>query len=123
MSKVFTRTLLLSCHSFRLLRVETAKALIVKSLCYEGYGTFCNNNDTSEETLMSGNKKQFPKDAADKLNKDSGKDLNRREWGRALEEMKKENGLRGDDHGKLLRNGDFYDTRGTFRGNIHDYIP
>jgi hypothetical protein len=59
---------------------------------------------------------------ADGLNKGTGESLTKREWGRALEALKRDNGLRNDAHGKILSNGDFV-VNGTTIGNITHYIP
>ena len=48
------------------------------------------------------------------LSKDQGK--------RAIERMKKANGMRNDFHGKIYNNGDVYDDLGNLIDNILDYI-
>jgi hypothetical protein len=79
------------------------------------------NNDKSKRTVQKGGR-TLSNNAANELNETSGQNLNRREWGRALEELKKENGLRGDDHGTLKADGSWFDGRGVYRGNVIDYI-
>ncbi len=56
------------------------------------------------------------------LNQFFGEDLSKREWGRALEGMKRELGLRNDQHGKILGNGNYVDDVGNVLGNLGDYI-
>lgn len=46
-----------------------------------------------------------------------------RDWGRALEALKKDNGLRNDFHGRILDNGNYVDKTGNVIGNIGDYVP
>ena len=60
---------------------------------------------------------------ASALNEFSGRALHRRDWGRALEKLKKANNLRNDTHGKILSNGDYIDGTGCVIDNILDYIP
>jgi len=59
---------------------------------------------------------------AEGLNKGTGENLPKREWGRALEALKRDNGLRNDVHGQIMTNGDFV-VNGETIGNIADYIP
>jgi hypothetical protein len=56
------------------------------------------------------------------LNQMTGRNLNRREWGKALEGLKQDLGLRGDHHGKILSDGDYLDTNGRNLGNLIDYL-
>jgi hypothetical protein len=63
----------------------------------------------------------FEQRSADVLNDRFGLNLNRREWGRALEELKEAHGLRGDDHGRFLANGDF-ELAGKKIANILDFV-
>lgn len=56
------------------------------------------------------------------LNKAFGTDLNKREIGRALEKLKKENDLRNDRHGKIMSNGDYVDDVGNVIDNIGGYV-
>lgn len=81
-----------------------------------------NNNKNVSRTLQRGDR-TISNNTTRELNKTSGQNLTRRDWGRALENLKRENGLRGDDHGVLKADGSFIDSRGVYRGNIIDYIP
>jgi hypothetical protein len=50
--------------------------------------------------------------------------LEPREWGRALESLKQNEGLPNDFHGKILSNGNFANPdTGAIIGNIGDYLP
>lgn len=51
-----------------------------------------------------------------------GKNINRREWRKALDKLKKDLPLRGDHHGRILDNGGYIDGAGNFLGNIEDYL-
>ncbi len=57
------------------------------------------------------------------LNEKFGTNLSRREWGRALEGLKKENGLRNDFHGKIFSDGSFGRSIDDVIDNIVGYIP
>ncbi len=59
---------------------------------------------------------------AEGLNKGTGENLTRREWGRALEALKRDNGLSNNVHGQIMSNADFV-VNGETVGNIRDYIP
>jgi len=48
--------------------------------------------------------------------------MTNREWGRALEALKKDNGLRNDFHGRILDNGNYVDKSGNVIGNIGGYV-
>lgn len=63
------------------------------------------------------------KSTANTLNVRLGENLTSREWGRALESLKKDNGLRNDFHGRILDNGDYIDNAGKIIGNIGDFLP
>ncbi|WP_218110039.1 hypothetical protein [Oligoflexus tunisiensis] len=56
------------------------------------------------------------------LNQATGRSLNKREWGKALERLKDDLGLRNDHHGKILSNGDYLDTNGRNLGNLIEYL-
>nr|WP_256548269.1 DUF637 domain-containing protein [Xenorhabdus bovienii] len=58
---------------------------------------------------------------ADGLNQYFGKDLHRREWGRALEDLKFYSKLPGNHHARILDNGDYINAKGEILGNISDY--
>ena len=62
------------------------------------------------------------KNTADQLNKRFGKNLLPREWGRALEALKQDNGLPPNFHGAILSNGDFVGDGNNY-GSIADYLP
>ncbi len=59
---------------------------------------------------------------ANGLNKYFGEKLHKREWGRALEELKADNNLRNDHHGRIIDNGDYINSIGEIIGNIGDYL-
>ncbi len=63
------------------------------------------------------------KNTARILNDQLGVNLTSREWGRALEALKKDNGLRNDFHGRILDNGYYIDDAGNIIGSIEDYLP
>ena len=58
---------------------------------------------------------------ANALNKVFNKNLPRREWGRALEALKKDAGLPNNAHGALMDNGDFV-LNGNTIGNITHFL-
>ena len=72
-------------------------------------------------TLLRGTN-TFSNRAARHLNERFGRNLTRREWGRALEELKAQNLLRPNDHGQLLSDGRFI-FNGEDYGNIIWYVP
>ncbi|MBC9132009.1 hypothetical protein FcAc13_11930, partial [Frischella sp. Ac13] len=59
---------------------------------------------------------------ANALNKYFGENINKREWGRALESLKKDNNIRNDHHGRILDNGDYINSSGNVIGNIGEYL-
>jgi|GEM_PF-6555580 len=61
--------------------------------------------------------------AARELNKTFGTNFNRREWGRALEALKKERRLRNDFHGRLFSDGSYGSDLDEIVGNVRDYLP
>jgi len=71
--------------------------------------------------LQTGGRTIRPRTARE-LNKVTGKDLHRREWGRALEDLKRDYDLPGDHHGRILDNGDYLDEFGELLGNLQDYL-
>jgi hypothetical protein len=73
------------------------------------------------KTLQSGGN-TLKKRTADKLNEHFGENLPPREWGRALERLKGENGLPPNHHAKILENGDYVDDAGNVIGNLADYL-
>ena len=70
---------------------------------------------TGDRTIREGTAKA--------LNEFGDTTLKRREWGRALELLKRENQLRNDFHGKIGENGDYMDKAGNVIDNLFDYIP
>jgi RHS repeat-associated protein len=75
-------------------------------------------------TLQSGNSNTINKNTAKALNEHFGESLEPREWGRALESLKQNEGLPNDFHGKILSNGNFANPdTGAIIGNIGDYLP
>jgi len=62
------------------------------------------------------------KQAAKALNQFFGKNLTTREWGRALEAMKDDEGLGNNFHGQIKDNGDVFEN-GKFVGNLAQYLP
>ena len=81
-----------------------------------------NQTNKSPKTLQSGGN-TINQNTTDKLNKYFGTNYHRRDWGRALEELKKDFNLRNDHHGKILSNGDYMSGTGRIIGNIADYLP
>lgn len=71
-------------------------------------------------TLQSGGR-TMKSSTARELNKISGKNRVPREWGRALEELKFDNQLPRNHHGKIMSNGDYVDRLGNVVGNLLDY--
>ena len=50
--------------------------------------------------------------------------MNRRDWGRALEALKRAEGLPNNHHGQIHSNGNYVDpATGQVLGNLLDYIP
>ncbi len=58
---------------------------------------------------------------ANKLNKELGKDLHPREWGRKLGHLKKKFFLGNDHRGKIWSNGDFSDLDNNVIDNLLKY--
>ena len=73
-------------------------------------------------TLQSGGNKML-KQTADALNDALGQSVGRRDWGRALEGLKREFGLPGNHHGQIRSTGDYVDEAGNVFGNLVDYLP
>jgi filamentous hemagglutinin len=61
--------------------------------------------------------------AARQLNRAFGTNLHSREWGRALEALKKDHQLRNDFHGRLFSDGSYGSDISDILGNITDYLP
>ena len=66
---------------------------------------------------------RFNNRTAKALNEQLGENLNRKEWGRALEGLKKNLGLPANHHARILDNGDYIDDAGNILGNLLDYVP
>jgi hypothetical protein len=75
---------------------------------------------TGQTVLQTGGK-TFNKGTATALNKEFNMKLEPREWGRKLENLKKDHLLKNDHHGKILSNGDYSDLDGNVLGNLLDY--
>ena len=57
------------------------------------------------------------------LNDALGRSVARRDWGRALEGLKKELSLPRNHHGAIRSNGDYADEAGNILGSLLDYLP
>jgi len=57
------------------------------------------------------------------LNEHFGENLTKRDWGRALESLKRDHGVRNDHHGRILDNGDYVNDAGDILGNLSHYLP
>lgn len=57
------------------------------------------------------------------LNERFGTKLSKGEWGRALEDLKKDAGLRNDFHGKIFSDGSYGSSITNVLGNISHYLP
>ncbi|KEQ16540.1 hypothetical protein GZ78_22115 [Endozoicomonas numazuensis] len=73
------------------------------------------------KVIQTGGRKIFPH-TADILNKNLGRNLPPREWGRALEKLKNWERLPPKHHGKIYDNGDYADDAGKILGNIDDFV-
>ena len=63
------------------------------------------------------------KSAANELNKTFGTNLNRREMGKVLEDLKDFNGVPGNHHGKIDALGNYLDDAGNVIDNLQNYLP
>jgi hypothetical protein len=92
----------------------------------EGASTAAETGDavatSSESTTLQSGGNSITNQTAKGLNEGTGENLTKREWGRALEDLKKNNGLSNDTHGKIMSNAD-YSVDGKVVGNITHYIP
>jgi RHS repeat-associated protein len=86
-----------------------------------GQGTVGAARKITGEVLQTGGN-TIQKRTANALNETLGESLKPREWGRALEGMKKELDLANNHHGKILSNGDYMDSAGNYLGNLLDYL-
>jgi RHS repeat-associated protein len=82
-----------------------------------------NDPDPQEHvtTLQTGGRTVDSRTARE-LNRYFDEDLHKREWGRALEELKDRHDLPNDFHGRIMSNGDYLSPRGDFIGNLSEYI-
>ncbi|WP_170948512.1 hemagglutinin repeat-containing protein [Bordetella genomosp. 5] len=80
------------------------------------------NADGSPAKVIQTGGRTINSTAAKILNKEFGKNLHAREWGRALEALKRELLLGNDHHGRLLSNGDYQSQTGEWLGNIGEGI-
>jgi hypothetical protein len=62
-------------------------------------------------------------ETAKALNAATGRNLIRRDWGRALEALKQEHGLSPGHHGKITSAGDYLDEAGNFIDSLLGYSP
>jgi hypothetical protein len=76
--------------------------------------------DTSKQVLQTG-ENTLKSSTANQLNKNLEMNEPSREWGRALERLKGEEGIPNDSHNKIMGNGD-YQVNGEIVGNIADYL-
>ena len=75
------------------------------------------------KVLQTGGNKMNP-DTARGLNEALGQNLSRREWGRALEALKKDRLLPNDFHGRILSTGEYVNPHtGESLGNLLWYTP
>jgi RHS repeat-associated protein len=80
------------------------------------------HNCACVRVLQSGGNK-LTKRTAKGLNEHFGESFTKRDWGRALEGLKKDLGLRNDHHGRILGNGNYVDDAGNILGNMSHYLP
>jgi len=96
---------------------DAAEALPSKSFSPNSVGAAGRNL----RVLQTGKNKITPATARG-LNQFTGMNLHRREWGRALEKLKKAEGLPNNHHGRILENGDYVDDDANLIGNLIDYL-
>lgn len=65
----------------------------------------------------------FGRQAGKILNDAFGKNLSTRDWGRALEALKRDNNLPPNHHGNIDANGNYLGPNGQTFGNLGDYVP
>jgi RHS repeat-associated protein len=85
-------------------------------------GLWVHNSCSFTRILQTGGNK-IASGTAKALNEVAGRNLSPREWGRALEALKKELGFANNHHGKITSTGDYLDEAGKFIGNLLDYLP
>ena len=82
------------------------------------------DEDSSIDRPLQTGGNTIKNNTANALNKAHDLDLSRREWGRALEALKKDTGLGNNHHGKIMESGDYVDAdTGEYLGNLLDYLP
>jgi hypothetical protein len=79
------------------------------------------NDEQEVHTLQAGGNTLSDR-TAKALNRVTNKNLQKRDWGRALESLKKENTLLNDHHGVIRSDGAYIDTNGNFVGYLKDYL-
>ena len=77
---------------------------------------------SGEPTVLQSGGNTISARTAQELNRVSGLNAHRRDWGRALESLKNDLGLRNDHHGRIMSNGDYMDDSGNVLGNIIHYM-
>lgn len=80
------------------------------------------NNEWTPRVLQTGGR-TIRHSTADALNQHFQVNYHRREWGRALESLKRQNDLSPNHHGKILETGDYLDDVGNLIDNIGAYLP
>ena len=81
-------------------------------------------NIWESKVIQTGGRTIYP-ETARKLNEYFGLDLHPRDWGRALERLKKDPDLQlpNNHHGNIEKDGTYTDQKGNPIGNIADYLP
>jgi filamentous hemagglutinin len=90
--------------------------------CRSGGGPSGGGGGASDSDTIQTGGNTISNRAAKALNKYFNKNLTSREWGRALEAMKEDEGLGNNLHGQIKRNGDVFDS-GKLVGNLAHYLP
>jgi hypothetical protein len=81
-----------------------------------------NADKSNPDDVIQVGKNKIDNRTAKALNKYKGKNLNKRDLGRALEKLKKDSGVSNKDHGVITRDGSYYSEKGEYIGNIWDYV-
>lgn len=87
-----------------------------------GFGEILVHNKANVRILQTGGN-TLNKGTAKELNKVFGTNLNRREMGKVLEELKDFNGVPGNHHGKIDALGNYLDDAGNVIDNLQNYLP
>jgi hypothetical protein len=77
----------------------------------------------NKATVLQSGGNTIKRATAKALNKGTGMDLDRREWGRALEALKVEHGLPPGHHGSITSSGDYLDKAGKVIDSLLGYVP